>query len=205
MSAGAERIDGAGVVSDGSAAELVGAGAARGIPSGVVVMAGDGGILDDGQSHGGGSTSSPRRHRIPQDVDPRFGGPLWRAVLLFWVGAQALSIVVWLEATLGNGGGLGNASESHAWLVPVATFAGGLIAFVIARASGLVAQDRRVLYSAWMAPAAVAGLFLAQLGFSGEPWTNYSLAVGSVMFPSYLVTVAVLARHQPASEGLGGN
>ena len=99
---------------------------------------------------------------------------MWRAVVRFWLGAQALSIVVWLEATLGNGGGLGHASESHAWLVPVATFAGGLVALVIARASRLVAPDRRVLYSAWMAPAAVAGLFLAQLGFSGEPWTNYA-------------------------------
>jgi hypothetical protein len=168
-------------------------------------MAGDGGILDDGPSHGGGATSPPLGRQLRPDVDPRFGGPLWRAVVRFWFGAQVLSIVVWLEATLGNGGGLGHASESHAWLVPVATFAGGLVAFVIARASGLAAQDRRVLYSAWMAPAAVAGLFLAQLGFSGEPWTNYALAVGAVMFPCYLVTVAVLARHQPASRGLGGN
>ena len=145
-------------------------------------MAGDGGI------------------QLPQDVDPRFGGPLWRAVLRFWLGAQVLSVVVWLEATLGHGGGLGHGSESNAWLVPVASFAAGLAALIIARASGLVAQDRRVLYSAWMAPAAVAGLFLAQLGFPGESLTNYALGVGRVMFPSYLVTVAVLARHQPASD-----
>jgi hypothetical protein len=166
-------------------------------------MAGDGGILDDGPSHGGGGTSAPLPRQLPQDVDPRFAGPLWRAVLRFWLGALALSIAVWLEATLGNGGGLGHASEPHAWLVPVATFAGGLAALIIARASGLVARDRRVLYSAWMAPAAVAGLLLAQLGFTGEPLTNYALGVGAVMFPSYLVTVAVLARHQPASEELG--
>ncbi len=149
---------------------------------------------------GDGVTSAPVKGRLPERVPARFAGPLWRAVLRFWLGALVLSVVVWAEATLGNGGGLGNGSESHAWLVPVATVAGGIVALLIAWRSGLVAPDRRVVYSVWMAPAGVAGIFLAQLGFAGEPLTDYALAVGAVMFPCYLITVAVLARHQPASD-----
>jgi hypothetical protein len=149
---------------------------------------------------GDGLTSAPVKGRLPERVPARFAGPLWRAVLRFWLGALILSVVVFVEATLGNGGGLGNGSESHAWLVPVATVLGGAAALLIAWRSGLVTPDRRVVYSVWMAPAAVGGILLAQLGFSGEALTNYALGVGVVMFPCYLVTVAVLARHQPASD-----
>lgn len=149
---------------------------------------------------GDGLTSAPVKGRLPEPVPARFAGPLWRAVLRFWLGALILSVVVFVEATLGDGGGLGNGSESHAWLVPVATVLGGAAALMIAWRSELVAPDRRVVYSVWMAPAAVAGMFLAQFGFSGEPLTNYALGVGAVMFPCYLVTVAVLARHHPASD-----
>jgi hypothetical protein len=157
-------------------------------------MAGDG--ATDPTLGGGPSrpTSVQIRRPRPPAVEAKFGGPLWRAVVRFWLGALILSLAIWAEATLGNGGGLGNGSEPHAWLVPVATFVGGLLALLIALATGFVVTDRRVLYSAWMTLPGVAGLFLFQLGFTGEPLTDYSLAVGAVMFPCYLVTVAVLAR-----------
>ncbi len=149
-----------------------------------------------GVAHRNGSITVRLPVRRASAAGTRYRVPLWRAVLRYWCGALILATFAWWNA-LGRGGHVGGPSaEPLAWLIPLVTVVGGLAALGTSWLSGLIVRDRRVLFSAWSACGAVAGVTaLLRPGlFGGGTLTGATLASAVGIFGSFLISLLVL-RH----------
>jgi hypothetical protein len=154
-----------------------------------------------GVVHRNGSVSVALPVRSPSAAGQRFSVPLWRAVLRYWCGALIFALFAWWNA-LGRAGHIGGAgAEPHAWLIPVVTVCGGLVAVLIARRSRLVVNDRRVLFSVWSACGVLAALVAPAL-FAREAFTDRTVAGGAAIFVAFLITVFALVRARSSRLGV---
>ena len=149
-----------------------------------------------GVVHRNGSVSVALPARLKARVNPRYSVPLWRAVLRYWCGTLILATLALWNALGRNGHIGGDRAEPHAWLIPVVTVIGGLVALLVARSSRLAARDRRVLFSAWSA-SGVLGVLFAPAVFAHEGLVDATIAGGAAVFTAFLITVLALLQARP--------